>query len=169
MPLNTMRDLLITQLNELYASEQHNRQILPRLAEAAANPKLAAALRSHGAETGSHLERLEEVLGDLGVRPRPSGAESKGMKGLCQDCLSLAKMSNAEPHVRDAALIAVAQHVEHDEIAGYGCARTWARLLGHTKAADRLQTTLDEEKAADARLSALAESLNRAALEPAAV
>jgi ferritin-like metal-binding protein YciE len=85
------------------------------------------------------------------------------MKGLCQDCLRLANMSKAEPHVRDAALIAVAQHVEHDEIAGYGCARTWAGLLGYDQAASRLQQTLAEERKADAELSRLAERLNKAA------
>lgn len=89
------------------------------------------------------------------------------MRGLAHDCMKLAVDSEAEPHVRDAALIAAAQHVEHDKIAGYGCARTWAGLLGHKIAAGMLQTTLDEEKAADRRLSQLAETLNAAAAEPA--
>ena len=72
----------------------------------------------------------------------------------------------ADSHVRDAALIAAAQHLEHDEIAGYGCARTWAQMLGHESASVLLQRSLDEERAADARLSRLAEALNRAALQP---
>ena len=128
MPLNTMKGLLIDQLNELYAAEKHGAEMLPKLMRAASSPKLAAALRSHADETKEHLSRLESVFEGLGAAPRR--VESKGMKGLCQDCMKLADMAKAEPHVRDAALIAVAQHVEHDEIAGYGCARTWARLLG---------------------------------------
>ena len=89
------------------------------------------------------------------------------MKGLCADCLDLARLARVEPHVRDAAVIAVAQHLEHDEIAGYGCARTWARLLGHRTIASTLQHTLNEEGRFDAKLSRLADALNRAALEPA--
>jgi len=169
MPLNTMKDLLVDQLKELQAAERHSTDILPRLVKAASSPRLAAALRAHAEETRDHLARLDKVFDEIGVSPRPSPrAESRGMKGLCQDCLDLANMATAEPHVRDAALIAVAQHVEHDEIAGYGCARTWARLLGHDTAAGLLQKTLLEERACDTRLSRLAESLNKAALEPAA-
>jgi ferritin-like metal-binding protein YciE len=168
MPLNTMNNLLIEQINELYGAEKHCAEVLPRLARAASSPKLAAALRSHADQTEEHLSRLESVFEEVGASPRPSTRpESKGMKGLCQDCMNLANMTRVDPHVRDAALIAVAQHVEHDEIAGYGCARAWARLLGHDAAASLLQKTLNEERATDARLSKLAESLNKAALEPA--
>jgi ferritin-like metal-binding protein YciE len=167
MPLNTMKDLLLTQLNELYAAEKHNSEVLPRLARSASNPKLAAAIRSHADETKEHITRLDGVFEELGERPRAARAETKGMKGLCQDCLSLASMPRAEPHVRDAAIIAVAQHVEHDEIAGYGCARTWADLLGHEKAAAMLGKTLAEERKADADLTRLADGLNKAALAAA--
>lgn len=89
------------------------------------------------------------------------------MKGLCADCLDLARLARVEPHVRDAAVIAAVQHLQHDEIAGYGCARTWARLLGHRSIAGMLQRTLNEEGRFDARLSRIADALNRAALEPA--
>jgi ferritin-like metal-binding protein YciE len=165
MPLNTMRDLLINQLNELYGAEKHSAAVLPRLAKAASSSKLGAAFRAHADETREHLSRLESVFEELGASPRAGArAESKGMKGLCQDCLKLAEMPKVESHVRDAALIAVAQHVEHDEIAGYGCARTWAGLLGHEEAAEQLQKTLDEERKADAALTRLAENLNKQAV-----
>ncbi len=168
MPLTTMKDLLLNQLNELYAAEVHSTQLLPKLARAAGDPKLAASLRSHAKESEQHLTRLEEVFEELGLTPRsPTGSESNGMRGLSADCLRLAQMDEAEPHVRDAALIAAAQHVEHDEIAGYGCARTWAGLLGYDSAAARLQRTLDEERRSDFELTRLSESLNRTALAAA--
>lgn len=168
MPLNTMKDLLVTQLNELYAAEKHSAEVLPRLAKAASDPGLKSALRSHADETRGRLTRLDGVFNALDERPRAARAESKGMKGLCQDCLDLAEKARVEPHVRDAALIAVAQHVQHDEIAGYGCARTWAQLLGHDKAATELQKTLEDERNADVNLTRLAENLNKAALAAAA-
>ena len=89
------------------------------------------------------------------------------MKGLARDCLELAKESRAAPHVRDAAIIAGVQHIEHDEIAGYGCARTWAAVLGHEDAAAKLQLTLDEERRADAELSRIAQQVNREAMATA--
>jgi ferritin-like metal-binding protein YciE len=89
------------------------------------------------------------------------------MKGLCADCLELARLARVEPHVRDAAVIAAAQRIEHDEMAGYGCARTWAKLLGHRTIASNLQRSLNEEGRFDAKLSRLADAMNRAALEPA--
>ena len=169
MPLNTMRDLLIDQLNELHAAERHSLDVLPKLAKAAASPKLARALRDHAEESKEHLSRLNDVFEELGVRVRaPERAESMASKGLCRDCLRLAEMKEADPAVRDAALIAVAQHVEHDEIAGYGCARTWAELLGQATIASNLRKTLAEERRSDTDLTRLAESLNKRALAAAA-
>ena len=165
MPLNTMKDLLLDQLNELYAAEKHSLEVLPKLAKAASSPKLAQAFRDHAQESKEHLSRLDTIFDDLGTSARtPGRAESKASKGLCQDCLKLASMAKADPAVRDAALIAVAQHVEHDEIAGYGCARTWADLLGHDTIASNLRKTLAEERKADTELTRLAENLNKRAL-----
>jgi len=169
MPLSTMKDLLLDQLNELYSAEVHSTQVLPKLARAASDPTLVSSLRSHAKESETHLNRLDEVFADLGTSPRsPAGSERNGMRGHCDDCMRLANMENAEPHVRDAAIIAAAQHVEHAEIAGYGCARTWAMLLGHDAAAAHLQNTLGEERKSDAELTHLAEILNRSALSAAA-
>lgn len=165
MPLRTLHDLLIAELNELLAGEAASIEALRTLQGVASSPRLVRALQAHEAESERHAERLEEIFEELGVTPRRSG--SQGMKGLCADCLELARLPRVEPHVRDAAVIAVAQHLEHDEIAGYGCARTWARLLGHRTVATTLQKTLDEECRVDARLTRLADALNRAAIEPA--
>ncbi len=167
MTLNTLKDLLTEQLNELYAGEKHALQVLPKLVRAATNRKLSDTLQSQEKETREQASRLEAIFRMLDIEPRR--VETKGMKGLLEDCIRLATAARAEPHVRDAALIAVAQHVKHDEIAGYGCARTWANLLGFRDAAAQLQTTLEEERRADRDLTRVAEGLNQEALAPAAV
>ena len=136
-------------------------------AEATASAEAEAILErleAHERESEKHAARLEDIFDSLEVAPRRAGSHT--LKGLCDDCVEWASMSGAEPHVRDAALIAAAQHLEHDEIAGYGCARTWASLLGHRGVASALQRTLNEERRVDERLTRLAESLNRAAVEP---
>jgi ferritin-like metal-binding protein YciE len=166
MSLHTLRDLLIEQLNELEAAENHRLKVLPRLENAANSPELATLLRKECDQSQHRLVRLDSAFSDLGIRPRR--VETQGMKGLLADCLRLAQDKSAEPHVRDAAVIAAAQHVSHDQIAGYGCARTWSNLLGCTQSANLLQKSLDEEKDADASLSRLAGKINQAALEPAA-
>jgi ferritin-like metal-binding protein YciE len=164
MSLNNLQELLVEQLNELYAGEKHAAQVLPAMARVASSPKLADVLNSHAAETKQHVTRLESVFDSVGARPRPF--ESKGMKGLLEDCLKLAQSTRSEPHVRDAALVAVAQHVEHDEIAGYGCAKTWAGILGFDDAASKLQATLNEERRADTEFTRIAETLNKEAVAP---
>ncbi|MCL4197975.1 MAG: DUF892 family protein [Phycisphaerales bacterium] len=163
MPLKTLRDLLIQQLNELFAAEKHIGQVLPRLASVASSPRLADAFEGYGLETKDHLTRIESVFDEMDLKPRRT--EAKGTRGLLEDCMRLANMESAEAHVRDAALIAVAQHVKHDEIAGYGCAKTWARLLGMHDAADLLHKSLMEERNADVELTRIAEELNLEAVE----
>ena len=164
MPMNTMKDLLVTQLNELYAAERHGGALLASLADHASDRALAELLRSHGSETKEHVARLDAVFKELGLQPHAARAETACMKGLAKDCLDLAKAPRTEPHVRDAAIIAGVQHIEHDEIAGYGCARTWASLLGFHGAVRTLQHTLDEERRADVDLSRIAQQVNRKAM-----
>lgn len=172
MAMRSLRDLFLRQLHELHAGERHHAETLARLAGAAANPDLAAALRRHRDETLEQSRRLDGVLAAVGNRLGTPGLapvaerESHGMHGLLRDCLELAGRDDVEPHVRDAAIIGLVQHVEHDEIAGYGCARTWARLLGLEEAAVALQRSLSEEKALDTELSRIGETLNKAALAP---
>jgi ferritin-like metal-binding protein YciE len=165
MPLQKLQDLLVAQLNELHAGEAAGIEALRTLQGVTSDPRLARALRAHEAESEVHATRLEEVFEELGITPRRGG--SQGMKGLCADCLELARLARVEPHVRDAAVIAMAQRIEHDEMAGYGCARTWAKLLGHRTIASVLQRSLNEEGRFDAKLSRLADAMNRAAMEPA--
>jgi ferritin-like metal-binding protein YciE len=159
-----MKDLLANQLSELRAAEEDGTTLLPELARAASSEELASMLRSHAAETVGHMARLDAIIKDLGLSSLATRAESNAMRGLRRDCLELARSPQAAPHVRDAAIIAAVQHIEHDEIAGYGCARTWAELLGHGGVAKRLQSTLDEERRADAALTTLAARVNRAAM-----
>ena len=172
MAMRSLRDLFLRQLHELNAGERHHAETLDRLGRAAANPELAAALRRHREETLEQGRRLDALLAAVGNRigaatlAPPAERESHGMHGLLRDCLELAGRDDVEPHVRDAAIIGLVQHVEHDEIAGYGCARTWARLLGLEEAAVALQRTLSEEKTLDTELSRIAETLNKAALAP---
>jgi len=162
--MHSLKDLLMEQLNELYASETHSHPVLTKLAACASSPKLVEALRTHADETKQHIARLERVFGEIGSKPRK--LEAHGSKGLLEDCAEIAARTKIDPHVRDAALIAVVQRLEHDEMARYGCTRTWANLLGFTSATSELLKTLTEERRADENLSRIAESLNKAALEP---
>jgi ferritin-like metal-binding protein YciE len=164
--MKSLKDLLIEQLHELHASEMHSQTVLPKLASAAAAPKLGDAIRGHIDETKQHLARLDRVFGELGIKPRK--IETHGSKGLLEDCTAIAGRSKIEPHVRDAAIIAAMQRLEHDEIAGYGCARTWASLLGFSTSSSELLKTLTEERRFDESLTRIAETLNKSALEPVA-
>ena len=163
MPMNTLKDLLVSQLNELYAAERHASKSMPDFARSADNADLAAALRRRGEACKDRLLKLDEAFREAGARPHPARAETEGMKGLIRDCLELAKAAKSEPVVRDAAIIAGVQHIAHDQIAGYGCARTWAEILGFPNAVSRLQLALTEERKLDAELSAIAAKVNRAA------
>jgi len=165
--MKSLKDLLIEQVNELYAAETHSETVLAKLAGAAASPKLAESIRAHIDETKQHLGRLDRVFGELGVKPRK--IETHGSKGLLEDCTAIAGRARIEPHVRDAAIIAAMQRLEHDEIAGYGCARTWASLIGMPTAASELLKTLTEERRFDEALTRIAETLNKSALEPVAM
>lgn len=165
MTLSTLHDLYVEELKDLYNAENQLLKALPRMAKAAADPKLAKAFTDHLAETKEQIERLEKIFKKLDASPK--GKSCKAMAGLLAEGKEV-MAEDADPSVMDAALIAAAQRVEHYEMAGYGCVRTFARLLGYAEAADLLQTTLDEEGAADKRLTDLAESvINVEAVAPA--
>ena len=153
--LQTFEDLFIDQLRDLYSAETQIVKALPKMAKAASSDELRGAFEEHLEQTEGHVERLEEIFDRIGVKPK--GKKCEAMEGLLDEGKEILKM-DAEPHVRDAALIAGAQRVEHYEMAGYGCARTFARLLGDTDSADLLQQTLDEEGEADKKLTQIAES-----------
>jgi ferritin-like metal-binding protein YciE len=161
-----LRTLLGDQVSDLYAAEKDTVQVLSELALAARSPRLAHLFRMHVAETNGQIRRLRGVLDDLGIEPRPLA--TRGKRGLLEDCLRLAEDDRGAPAVRDAGLMAVAQHLGHDAIASYECVCHWAGLLGLTEAAGLLALNMAEERRADGRLRRLSESLDAAMLGPAA-
>lgn len=162
MKLETLKDLYVEELKDLYSAENQILKALPQMAKAAASPELRAGFEEHFSQTKEHVSRLEQIFESLGKSPR--GKHCKGMEGVLEEGKELLK-EDAEPEVLDAGLIAAAQHVEHYEIAGYGVCRTYAKLLGEDRAATLLQTTLNEEETTDRKLTKLAEtSINVEAL-----
>jgi ferritin-like metal-binding protein YciE len=126
------------------------------MAKTASSPDLQDAFQGHLEQTKTHVSRLEQICNKLGVKPR--GKKCQAMEGLLEEGKEWMG-EDADPAVMDAGLIAAAQRVEHYEIAGYGCARTFARQLGEEDAADLLQETLGEEAETDEKLTELAESI----------
>ena len=156
MSLNSLRDLWIEEMRDLYNAENQLLKALPKMAKAASAPELKQAFESHLEETKTHVERLEEIFEKLDKKP--SGKTCKAMKGLVEEGSEMMKEDGPD-EVIDAGLIAAAQRVEHYEMAGYGAARTFASILGEDDAEDLLQQTLDEEGAADEKLTEIAESI----------
>jgi ferritin-like metal-binding protein YciE len=157
MEMTELRDLFIEELKDLYSAENQIIKALPKMIKAATSEELKAGFEEHLEQTKGHVERLEQIFSALDESPR--GKKCKGMEGLLEEGKELMQ-EDAEAEVMDAGLIAAAQHVEHYEIAGYGCVRTYAELMGNKKAAQLLQKTLDEEKQTDQKLTELAESIN---------
>ena len=155
MDMETLRDLYIEELKDLYSAEKQLVRALGKMAKNASNEELKAAFQNHLAETEGHVERLEEIFESLEASPR--GKKCVGMEGLIEEANELLEEDAAEDVV-DAGLISKAQHVEHYEMAGYGTVRAWAQLLGEDAHAQLLQQTLEEEMNADKLLSELAES-----------
>jgi ferritin-like metal-binding protein YciE len=156
MSLDSLHDLYVNELKDLYSAENQLLKALPRMAKGATAPELQAAFTEHLAVTRGQVERLEKIFESLGVSPK--GKKCKAMEGLIAEGKEIID-EDGEPPVIDAALIAAAQKVEHYEIAGYGCVRTFADHLGYGDAAALLQQTLDEEGAADEKLTRLAETV----------
>lgn len=156
MKLETLHDLYVGELKDLHSAESQMADALPEMGKAAMSPELCGAFEEHLTETQIHIDRLESILNALEISPK--GHKCRGMAGLLSEGAYLMKQEG-DPSVIDAGLIAQAQRVEHYEMAGYGCARTYARLLGFNEAANLLQTTLDEEGASDERLTELAISV----------
>jgi ferritin-like metal-binding protein YciE len=155
MELETLRDLYIDELKDLYSAEKQLVKALPKMAKAATNPELKQAFQTHLRQTEQHVARLEQVFEGLDASPR--GKKCVGMEGLIEEAQELIT-EKPEPEVLDAGLISKAQHVEHYEMAGYGTVRTFAEQLGETRQAQLLQQTLDEEGETDKLLTALAKS-----------
>lgn len=155
MEMNTLRDLYIDELKDLWSAEKQLIKALPKMAKAANDPELSKAFVTHLRQTERQVERLEKVFEELGESPR--GKKCVGMEGLIEEGNELIK-EDPDPDVLDAGLISKAQHIEHYEIAGYGTVRTYAQLLGADRQAQLLQETLDEEGETNKLLTQLAES-----------
>jgi ferritin-like metal-binding protein YciE len=163
MELTSLQDLLVDELKDLYSAENQLLKAIPKMAKAATSKDLKAGFEKHLKQTQGHVERLERVCAELEVSPK--GKTCKAMEGLVKEGGEVIQETMA-PEVKDAALIAAAQRVEHYEMAGYGCVRTYAKLLGHDKATRLLQQTLNEEGDTDKALTKLAEKINVEAEEP---
>jgi len=155
--ITTLEELFIEQLQDLYSAENQLIKALPAMAKAAHAPGLKAGFEAHFVQTKEHASRLEQIFEVLGKKA--DGKKCQAMLGLIKEGKEMIS-EKASPEVKDIGLIAAAQRVEHYEIAGYGCVRTYAKILGHKEAAKTLQITLDEEAATDKKLTAAAEKLN---------
>ena len=163
--MGTLHDAFLDELRDAYDAEKQITKALPKMVKAASSPALRDALEAHLEETRQQVERLEQVFTGLDEKPR--GKHCDGMAGIIEEGQSIIDDDFDEATI-DACLIAAAQRVEHYEMAAYGTLVAWARVMGHTEAADLLQETLDEEMAADEKLSSIAEGgINQAAADSA--
>lgn len=162
MEMTSLRDLYVEQLRDLYDAENQLIKALPKMAEEATSEDLRSALEEHLEVTRQQASRLEKIFERLGEKAK--GEKCKGMEGLVKEGSEVLK-EDMDEDVKDAAIIAAAQRVEHYEIAGYGTVRTYANLLGENEAAQLLEQTLEEEKEADQTLNDIAEHINVEAKE----
>jgi ferritin-like metal-binding protein YciE len=158
MSVETIEELFVDELKDLYSAEKQITKSLPKLVKAATSPELKDAFESHLKETFGQIERLDRVFEILGKSPR--GKTCNGMKGVLEEGAEVLEETEKGSSVRDAALISAAQRVEHYEMAGYGCVREYAKLLGQKEIAQLLDETLAEEKAADSKLGQVAKQIN---------
>ncbi len=158
MKLESLNALLTEQLQDLYSVEQQIIEALPKMIEKANSSQLKAGSSEHLQQTKGQLSRLDRIFEQIPGADR-EGQKCKGMEGILKEGEEMVK-AKGDPEVRDAGIISAAQRVEHYEIASYGCARTYAHLLGHDQWAQLLQQTLDEEKQTDQKLNQLAERVN---------
>src|SRR5262245_47638145 len=157
MNIASLEDVYVAELKDLYSAEMQLLAALPKMANAATSKKLKQGFQRHLKQTRGHVQRLKKVFADLDASP--SGKRCKAMEGLIKEGREVMK-AKGDPDAKDAALIAAAQRVEHYEIAGYGCVRSYAKILGLPKAEALLQETLEEESATDEELSQIAREIN---------
>jgi ferritin-like metal-binding protein YciE len=157
MKIQSLHDLWVDELKDLYNAEKQIIAALPKMAKAASSDDLQEAFEEHLEQTRGHVERLEKIFEIIDVEAK--GKKCKGLEGIIAEGKEMMDMDLPES-VGDAALIGAAQRVEHYEMAAYGTARAYAELLGQTEAARLLEETLEEEKQTDQRLTQLAEEIN---------
>lgn len=161
----TLHDAFIDELRDTYDAERQLTKALPKLAKAASSPELRTAFQTHLEETQGQIKRLEAVFQSLDEKVRAKHCD--GMAGIIEEGKSVMD-EDFDEATMDACLIASGQRAEHYEMAAYGTLVAWAQAMGHTEAAELLQETLDEEKAADQKLSGLAEDgINQQAADAA--
>jgi ferritin-like metal-binding protein YciE len=157
MQKDSMRELYIDELRDLYSAETQLVKALPKMAKASSNDQLREAFEEHLRQTSEQVSRLEQIFEMLDEKP--TGKKCLGMEGLVKEGAETMK-EDYEDSVMDAALIGAAQRVEHYEIAGYGTVREFAQLLGEEDHVSLLEQTLEEEKQTDEKLTQLAEDIN---------
>jgi len=157
MKLESLQDLYLEQLRDLYDAEHQLIKALPKMAKAASSSELRDAFEDHLEKTKEHARRIETILEGLGEKAK--GQKCRAMEGLVKEGGEVIE-EDMDEGVKDAALIAAAQRVEHYEMAGYGCVRTYATLLEDSDAVSLLEQTLEEEKEADEVLGRIAEQIN---------
>lgn len=158
--VESLKDLLIDELKDLYSAEQQLVKALPKMAKAASNPDLKNGFTEHLEQTKGHVERLEEAFSSLGETAKAKTC--KAMQGLIEEGSEAIDL-DAPDAVRDACLIGAAQRVEHYEIAAYGTVRAFASTIGKEDIANLLEETLNEESETDKKLTTLGESVNQEA------
>ncbi len=157
MGVKTMQELLVDELKDLYSAEKQILRALPKVAKATTSPELREALLSHLEETKGQVARLEQI-GEM-VGKKMTGKICVGMKGVLEEGSEVLE-DTEKGNVRDAALISASQRIEHYEMAGYGSAREFAKMLGLSEVAALLDQTLTEEKNADKKLSGISKTVN---------
>ena len=160
MSVATMEELFVDELKDLYSAEKQITKALPKMVKGATSEELKQAFMSHLEETKGQITRLEQAFGMLGKKP--NGKTCVGMKGVLEEGSEMLEDTD-KGEVRDAGLISAAQRVEHYEMAGYGSARDFAKLLGLSEIAALLDETLEEEKLADKKLTGISKAVNSAA------
>ena len=161
MPEQTIQDLYISELKDLYSSEQQLVKALPKIVKNVESQELSDAISNHLEETKNHVTRLEQIFASMGENPK--GKKCVGMQGILEE--GEETIDEFEGNVLDAGIISGAQRVEHYEIAAYGAVCAYAELLQRTEDLGLLKETLQEEKNADETLTELSESINRLALQ----
>lgn len=161
----TLHDAFLDELRDAYDAEKQLLKALPKMAKKATSGELSSAFESHLEETRGHVTKLEEVFGSLGEKVR--GKHCAGIAGIIEEGKSVME-EDFDDETMDACLIASGQRAEHYEMAAYGTLVAWANVMGHTEAAGMLEEILDQEEAADKKLTSLAEGgINQAAAEGA--
>ncbi len=164
--VQSLEELFVQRLRYAYDTEQRLTKALPKLSKAAHSPELKQAFDEHLKQTETHVDRAQQVFNLFGKSPNADTDE--GIKGIVDAGEDAIGVKSDDPVVKDAGLIAAAQHAEHYEMATYGTLRTWAEVLGRSEAVQLLEWTLEEEKEADRKLTQIASRLNVQAAAPRA-